>query len=222
MSFDGKSWTTHELKLKDAPESLKALLGPGDLVSAGRRLLVLNPSVLYAFDGKTWESTTPGAVAATTANGTTWLLRDDGVVVSGTDGKSWKTMTKDAIPTGEFKRTELCYRRGSLALFRGRLVAGTSAKGNVYASPFLAKGALVTAPAKGSGRIAVDSTVPDGTTLKLELRTSSDRDGLASAAWSASLEIPDGHAWWQLRVSMESDKARRFSPVIRSIAPSAR
>ena len=215
MSFDGRTWTTHELKLKGAPESLKALLGPGDLVSAGRRLIVCNPSVLYTFDGKTWESSTPGAVAAATVNGTTWLLRDDGAVVASTDGKSWKSAAKDSIPADEFKRTELCYRRGSLTVFRGRLVVGTGAKGNVYASPFVEKGTCITAPAKGSGRVAVDSTAPDGTSLGLDLRTSRDRDGLASAPWSASLEIPDGHAWWQLRVSMESDKARRFSPVVR-------
>jgi hypothetical protein len=215
MSFDGKAWTTHDLKLKGAPDTLKALLGPGDLVSAGRRLLVLNPSVLYAFDGKSWESSTPGAVAAVASEGTTWMIKDDGILVAGTDGKSWKPVTKEPIPTDEFKRTELCYRRGSLALFRGRLVAGTNAKGNVYTSPFVEKGSCVTAPAKGTGRVAVDSAAPDGTSLRLDLRTARDRDGLASAPWSPSLEIPDGHAWWQLRVSMESDKARRFSPVVR-------
>jgi hypothetical protein len=215
-SFDGKAWTTHEIRLKGAPESVKPLLGPGELFVAGKRLLVLSPFVLYTFDGRSWESSTPGAAAASADGEEFFLLKDDGHVAVSRDAKSWKVITKDPVPADALKRTELTYRRASMAAWRGRLVVG-GGDGRILASRYVARGVHITAPAEGGGRVHVDASIPDGTELTLEVRSASTKTDLERAAWSTDAVVEEGR-WWQARLTLVSDREGRRTPLVRRVS----
>jgi hypothetical protein len=72
--------------------------------------------------------------------------------------------------------------------------------------------------ATGATEIVVDASVPDGTSLKVEVRTARTREGLAGAAWREPRDLPAGHRWMEARVELRGDKERRTSPLVRGVS----
>jgi hypothetical protein len=229
VSWDGAGkWAEHPIKLKGS--SLTPPIGPGALLPMGERLCVVNAPLVYLFDGKAWDSATPGCVTCAKIGDTLYGVRDDGHVFTTTDGKKWTKATTEAIPKAEFDRQAPLGRpikRGSVMVHRGRLVVGTGATGLVYMTPFHEKGSFSTAPAKASlprsGTLEVDAVAPDGTKLVVQVRSAASREELAKASWKTPDEkgavgFGKDHAWVQARVQMESDRERRRSPIVRAIS----
>ncbi len=226
-SWDGKAWTVHPIRVKNS--NVNPALGAGPLIVMGEKLCVVNTQLVYLFDGKEWESVTPGYVTCAKLGETLYGVRDDGHVCSTTDGKKWTKITTEAIPKEEFDRKAPQGRpikRGSVMIYRGRLVVGTGATGLVYTSPFHEKGTVTLPAAKldlpTSATLAVDAVVPDGSTLAVQVRSAKTKDELAKAPWKTPndkglVTFGKADAWLQVRAVMETDKERRKSPIVKSI-----
>lgn len=226
MSWDGKAWTQVPIRIKNS--NVNPALGPGPLIVMGDRLCIVNAPLVYLFDGKEWESVTPGYVTCAKLGDTLYGVRDDGQVCSTADGKKWTKVTTEAIPREEFDRKAPLGRpikRGSITIHRGRLVVGTGATGLVYLSALHEKGTATLAPVKSSlstATVSVDADVPDGTKLTVQLRSAKSKDELTKASWKSpddkgAVRFGKSDEWLQARVVMESDKERRKSPLVRAI-----
>jgi hypothetical protein len=227
VSWDGTAWKNHPMKIKNS--NVVPALGAGPLIPMGDKLAIVNSPLVYLFDGKDWDSVTPGYVACAKIGATLYGVRDDGHVHTSTDGKKWTKVTSEAIPKDEFDRKAPMgrpIRRGSIALYRGRLVVGTGATGTVTMSPLHEKGtatfAAVKAALPASAMISVDAAVPDGAKLTVQTRSAKTKDDLAKATWKSAdesgvVKFAKGDEWLQVRAVLESDKDRRKGPFVRSI-----
>jgi hypothetical protein len=220
LSFDGAAWKDIPVGVPTKPGD-KALLGDGLLsVHQGAILAASNP-IYYRFDGSKWTSHVPGFLRIFVDGERALGLRSDGHVYQSTDGVAWKKLTETGVPPEEFGPSKLHpLRRGSVALYGGRLFVGTGTAGKIYASPVAAKGSFLSRarPTDSGSRLLWEAEVPEGATLGMSARTAPTEEGLSGAAWSEvgdSVQVPPGHRFLQYRASFASEGS--YSPVLKSV-----
>lgn len=229
MRYDGKEWKEFPVNLP-TNKGDKAVLGSGLLYLFKDHLLAVSSPLVYRFDGEKWSAFMPGFLRLWIDGDVAHGIRDDGHVYSSTDGQKWWKVTETAgVPKEEFDR--LCQagrtlRRGSVAMYRGRLHVGTGATGKFYAAAYKPKGTIVGPPHKTEGgrTLTWDAKVPEGTKLVASVRTAKTSKELKTAPWKgeyasspAPVSIPRGHAWMQVRFTLESSDGRK-SPAVRRVA----
>ncbi|HXX94514.1 MAG TPA: hypothetical protein VEN81_12840, partial [Planctomycetota bacterium] len=220
LSWDGAAWKDLPVGVPTKPGD-KALLGDGLLsVHQGAILAASNP-LYYRFDGSKWTSHVPGFLKIFVDGDRAWGLRSDGHVYLSTDGVTWKKQTETGVPPDEFGPSKLHpLRRGSLAVWGGRIFVGTGTGGKIFASPVLAKGVYLSRarPTDSGSHLRWEADVPEGATLEMSVRTAPTEEGLAGAPWreaGEALEVPAGHRLLQYRASFGSDGS--YSPVLKSV-----
>lgn len=216
MKWSGTAWEMIPLELP-TKKGEKAMLGDSQLIVLKDALLAVNPVCVYRYDGSKWSSTAPGFLKAWVDGTTAYALRDDGHVHSSSDGQSWKKLTDAGAPKELFSKKAgrgWTIRRGSVALFGGRLFIGAGSEGRILSSAPAASGTMISPPRKAAGgtRLEWEAKVPEGAKLTLAVRTASSADALPNAPWgpesgSAPLTpgAPAGHAWIQYRATFGSD-----------------
>jgi len=225
MSWDGAAW-------KDIPVAVptnggeKALLGTGLLTVHKDAILAVSTPLYYRFDGEKWTSHTPGFFRLFVDQDRVYGLRPDGHVYQSSDGKSWSKVTETGVPPEEFgldpakPKNAAPLRRGSLALYRDRLIVGTGKEGKIFASRFVARGTFTsgTRSTAGGSRLEWDAHVPEGATLALSVRTAVTEAALAKAEWKEANEswsMPRDHRFLQYRASMTSEGP--CTPVLQTV-----
>ncbi len=223
IAWNGSAWEEVPVRLPGVGTAAK--LGNARLIVFGGRILAYHAELLYSFDGRAWSSRQPGALDLWAEPGRLYGLRADGHVWTSEDGTSWSRLTREGISAAEFDRKTPKGRplhRGSIALHRGRLVAGTAATGKIFAAPCEDRGTWTSD--------AVDLAGPgpfhlhweaDGSGVRVRFRSAGSRADLTRAPWSDLAESParvpigPGHRWGQYRVELHSDGLR--TPVVRAL-----
>lgn len=228
IRWDGKQWEEVPVRLEGA-KNVDAKLGSAHLVTFADRIVAINADLVYTYDGKKWESQTPGYLDLWKEDRKLYGVREDGHVSVTADAAKWSKLTKEGVPAKEFDRSAPKGRpihRGAIAFYRGRLFVGTGAEGKMFAAPFEEKGRHVTKPRKIDGeqgaQVEWESDVPEGTKLKIFARSAEKVDLLEKANWRevagpspAKLSLSKKHRWVQLRADLESDGRR--TPVLRTL-----
>lgn len=212
IRWDGSRW--EEVPVRLGKTQVDAKLGSAHLRVFAGKIVAINSNLVYTFDGKTWNSATPGFIDLWEEDGTLLGLRDDGTVWTTRDAAKWTKLTKEGVPAREFERQAQKGRplhRGSVALHRGRLFVGTGAEGKIYAAPYEERGSWTSDPRRlpDGGRSVLSWTAAG--TAKLKWRTADDAPRVLKASWKevasgeTPLDWPKGHAWIQFRADLESD-----------------
>ncbi len=222
IAWDGKAWTEHPVKLP-VKEKIDAKVGNAQLFVLGDKILATQAELVYTFDGTKWSSSAPGYIDLWREGKTMYGLREDGSVHSSTDGAKWSAVTKEHAPAKDFDTNysgSRPYHRGAIAIHRGRLWVGAG-EGKMYAGTFEEKGRWTSAALeRGPYQEAVlawESSAPDGTVLKMKVRSAETREGLDGAAWVDATDnrhaVAESHRFAQVRAEMTSDGTK--TPVVR-------
>ena len=222
IAWDGKVWTEHPVKLP-VKEKIDAKVGNAQLFVLGDRILATQAELVYTFDGSKWSSSAPGYIDLWREGKVMYGLREDGSVHSSTDGAKWSAVTKEHAAAKDFDRNyggARPYHRGAIAMHRGRLWVGAG-EGKMYAGTVEEKGRW-SSPAFERGPyqenvLAWESSAPEGTTLKVKVRSAESREGLDGAAWVDATgdrhTVAESHRFGQVRAELGSDG--RKTPALR-------
>ncbi len=231
IRWDGKAWEEIPVSLP----GVEAKLGNAHLFAFKGKILATNIGMYYTFDGNRWGSKATSFADLWVEGDEVFGLTEEGQVEKSGDGLAWRRVTKTGVPAEQISgsATRVAVRplqTGCLAIHRGRLFAGTSVQGRIYASTYLGRGRHEGAPMELPAGYAVqlewEAVVPDGTALRLRCRSAAEKGGLAGAPWreiagpSPFPLSPKEHRWVQVDAAFESDGRR--TPVLGRIRVAAR
>jgi len=164
----------------------------GGFASYQGRLLCLTRTLLDIWDGSLWRGLPLPQVSYNFATRALYVYRDR-LYVGGREGAAWTDdlATWHPVTVESFSEKEV----EAFAAFHGRLYAGTVGAGEVYVSPALAEGTLISeafaAPAAFcAGALDWTAIVPPGTGVTFQLRSAGSAAELAAASFLG----PDGTA----------------------------